>query len=411
MSSLLEGKILLISSQPSQRSGLRKTLSDIGADNKLIDMANTFQQAKEKLAQEVINIVITDDDIEGHTKGFEILDMHIRNNKSYKDRLFILMVNEATPFLLSEFILKGGDTVVNKPFKNDTFIKTIKEAIQTKENLSSDEALSFEIQDAINTNDRERAQDLVDKFSDSSSVPALLARATVEEMLGDYTSAYEHLQIVNGLNLSFSSLLKTISVGVKLNKFDELLPHVEHWLKNYPLHHAYIPDIGKIIIVNRKFEVLDEVFDLFSKHKITDQFAKISLAAGFVTASQFHLVHDEKERAIAYALKGLEYSGKRLPIVHRALNILVKCEAIEQVKILYPKYASEPSSPEEKIADLMLKKSFMDVEKIISECMKLIDKKFYYIEVFEVVIQALKGQGKNAEELELMAKKLFPDKF
>ena len=61
---LQSASILLIGSKPSHRSGLRKILVDMGADNHNIEVASDYGQASSRLSGTTVQIVFSDEDID-----------------------------------------------------------------------------------------------------------------------------------------------------------------------------------------------------------------------------------------------------------------------------------------------------------------------------------------------------------
>ena len=180
MSQLLkQAKILLVCTQTSLRTSLRKALCDMGADNKLIEIASDMQQVKSRLSKDPINILITDSDIGDKEKGLDLIELFEKNNPVSKNRIFILMTGQSTPFLMADFVLKGGDCILNKPFTNDTFIKTIKALINEKENRPIEDTLVLDIQDVLKAKDLAKAISILRDFKDQSCSQALYSQAIV----------------------------------------------------------------------------------------------------------------------------------------------------------------------------------------------------------------------------------------
>lgn len=402
------GTVLLVTSQVTQRSGLRKTMGDLGLDNKLIEVAGDFDQARERLSRSpAVNILITDEEIGTH-RGIEFLDLHKKNNPSTQERIFVLMASESSPFLLAEFSLKGGDVVVSKPFTNDTFMTTLTQAIQGKEKLSAEALLSFEIQDAISIGDFDKAEGLSRTFKDPESFQALFTSAQLFEAKGDKEGAFESYARAAKASVDFRTLVGVVRTGTQLQKHFELLSYVEQWLKSFPLHHASLQDISRIIIANRKFELLDEIFDVFAKYQINDSFARLPLAAGFVMASAHHFESGNMGKTKDYAMKALEYSSKKMPIVMKALEMIMKSGDREAAERAYMRLELQVLTIEEKVMDLRVQGIIYPKEQILSNCMKLLAQKVVDPELFRLAIACYRHIGKDPQEIIVQARRLCP---
>ncbi len=410
MSNLLKnGHILLVSSQTSHRSGLRKTLCDLGADNKNIEVAADFNQAKERLSHGTINLIISDDEIGEKESGIDLIELHEKNNPVSRTRIFILMTSQASPFLMADFTLRGGDTLISKPFKNDTFIKSLQASLLEKDNVSVEEGTLWDIQDAIRGENIDKALELITTFKNATSVEANLSRAIIYQAKKDLDLAYEMYDKVLTKKVNFKALVNILKIGAASKKYEELLKYIEIWLKNFPLHHDSLPDITRVIIANKKFGLLDELFDLFSQHKTEDQFAKIPLAAGFVMASRNHLENSQNDKAKSYALKGVEYSCSKFQIMSRALEILMILGAKEEAERAYTESLADLNTNEEKIFDLRLKSIIYPRPKVLIDCQKLLSEKIVDPDLYQITITCLKEIGKDPEEIIGLARRHYPN--
>src|SRR5690606_19708371 len=119
-------------------------------ENSQIEIAADFNQAREKLKSQQFHILITDDEIGPKEKGIELLPLHEKNMPSSRLRTFVMLTSHSTPFVIADFILKGGDVIIGRPFTKDAFIKAIDKALKAKDNIGHDEGLLLDVQDALN---------------------------------------------------------------------------------------------------------------------------------------------------------------------------------------------------------------------------------------------------------------------
>lgn len=409
MSDLLKKwKFLIVSAQISQRSGLRKLLLDNGADYNSIDVAANMNQVEERLAKGVVNMIISDDEIASEPVADRILDLHIKNNPVSRDRFFILMVNNPTPFLMADFSLKGGDVILNKPFKNETFISTLNKELSEREKASPDEQIFSKIQDAIALKELDEAFQKSLSFQNEQSFFALFSKALVHEARMELDLAYEYLVKVFDKKPDFKVLVKIVKIGVTLKRHQEMAHFVEKWISEFPIHHESIPDITRIIIVNGKYDLLNDIFACFSRYKITDNFAKIPIAAGFVMAAVNHANVNENEQARSYAHKGIEYSCNKKGILLRAIKVLVKVGPRSDAEKVYLKI-EQGTQVEDKIFDLMMKDLIYPKDKVLKDCHKLLAEKIVHPDLYKITIDCLRQLGRDPEDLIHQAKQAFPE--
>lgn len=410
MSKLIQSfHILLVSPHTSHRAGLRKTLCDMGAENRFVEVAGDFARAKERLTKTPVNMLITDDELSETESGLELLDLHLKNNPNSRNRIFILMTSQTTPFLMADFALKGGDCIINKPFRNETLISSVSNILKEKENIRVEDGLILDVQDAIRVNDHDRAREVLETFKNPTCLEANYAKAIVHEASDELDQAFEFFAKVLSEKPNFKSLVSILKVGMASKKYFELAEYMEIWMKSYPIHHQSIPDMTKAIVINNKYALLDELFQLFTQHRIEDKFAKTSLGAGFVIAALCCLESGDKDKTKIYALKGIEYSCRRFPIISRALEILNEIGEGAAGEKAYFKFCSHETTPETKILDLKVMDMTQPKIKVLAECQKLLNEKIIDPDLYRITIKCLKATGKSPDEMIALARKNFPD--
>ncbi|WP_408096617.1 hypothetical protein ACJVC5_16390 [Peredibacter sp. HCB2-198] len=400
---------LIVSAQISQRSGLRKLLLDIGVGYNSIDVAANISQVEERLAKGVVNMIITDDEIANESVADRILNLHIKNNPVSRERFFLLMVNNPTPFLMADFSLKGGNVILNKPFRNETLISTLHKELSEREKASPDEIIFSKIQDAIAMKQLDEAFQKALTFQNEQSFFALFSKALVHEARMELDLAYDNLVKVFNKKPDFKVLVKIVKIGVTLKRHSEMSHFVEKWISEFPIHHESIPDITRIIIVNAKYELLNDIFACLSKYKITDNFAKIPIAAGFVMAAVNYANAEDNELARSYAHKGIEYSCNKRGILLRAIKVLAKAGPRSEVEKVYLKIEQQGSQVEDKIFDLMLKDMIYPKDKVLKDCYKLLGEKIVHVDLYKITIECMKQLGRDPQDLIHQAKQVFPD--
>jgi len=407
---LQKSKILLISSHNSHRSGLRKTLIDLGVNNKNVEVASDYLQAKDILLKEPIQILISDEEIGKGHQASDLLELHRKNNPLREERFFIvLMDNEITPFTLADFTIRGGDMALSKPFKNDNFIKILVSMIEAKGKLSNDDKIMLTIEDLVAGGETIQATALLIKIKNKNSVQYFYSHGLIAEAEGNLEDAFNSYLKSNEIKPGFKSLVTLIRTGAKLKKYSELKSFVDVWLYDFPIHHSSISDITRVIIANKKYDLLDQLFKIFSTHNVTDTLVRTPLAAGFVMVSTDYLDQGKTDQSKEYALKGIEYSNKRLPIIFKAVENLVKAGDKEAAEKAYIKNVPELSNLDEQVLDLKIRATIYPKSKILSECMKMIEQKVIHAELFSFTILCLKEVGKDPGEIIVRAKRSFPN--
>lgn len=331
---LKQSTFLLVSSKPTMRSSLRKLLCDLGADNHSIEVASDFALATARLAKTPVNVIISDEDIGEKFSALDLIALHTANNHDSSSRLFILIAGDYSSFLKSDFIIKGGDLIISKPFTNATFTEAFLELIKAKNQMSPEQKTLSSLQDAVRLQDKNLALDYLGKFRDQSSQPALFCKGLIYELDNDYSAAYDTYTLALNKKVDVHSLVNFVHTGIQIKKYREMGSYVEKWINDYPLYNKSVPDIARVLVYNQKFDLFEKISVLCSQRDFTDDLVKIPLAAGLVLAATTYLEND-KNKAIGYALKGIEYSGFKKNILFKGLEVLVSAGAKPEAEKIY----------------------------------------------------------------------------
>jgi DNA-binding NarL/FixJ family response regulator len=322
---LKSATILLVSSKPAHRSGVRKLLFDSGADNQRIEVASDFNQAKDRLSKEVVHIVITDDDIGEGGSAIDLIQLHNSNNTAHHSRLMVMMAGAVTEEFRQSFLKAGGDLVINKPYTSATFCTPFNDIILKKCSLSHDEKMALDVEAALNKNNKDQAIHFIKSMKNPKSPIAQYSLGMISLHEKDFDKAYTYFLKSLDKKLDVKILKNLVASGVQSKKYLELDKYVENWIKKIPLKSEAVPDITRVVLFNKKFDLLDLM-------KIDDLEAQIPIAAGLVIASSVFLDKGEKDKSIAYALKGVELSGQKERILLKAIEVLLLAGAKEEVQ-------------------------------------------------------------------------------
>ena len=300
---------------------------DMGADNHHIEVASDFAQASARLAGEAVQIVFTDEDLESMAETFDLLKLHQKNNPESFNRLFILTATDMSSSHRTDFMMKGGDLIISKPYTIGSFTSSLNELLQGRAALTKDDKAALAVEDALRVNNRDKAVEFVKTIKKPDSKPAFDSQGLIYQFDKDYQAAYQQFFSSAEKKADLKCLVNLVSTGIKSKKYLELDSFVETWIKHHPLYSESIPDITRVVLYNKKFHLLKEM-------RIDDQTARIPMAAGMVVASSFYLDRGDKQLSIEFAKKGIEFSGPKRNIMLKAFEILIKAGALaEAVKV------------------------------------------------------------------------------
>jgi hypothetical protein len=311
---------LLVSSKPSARSGLRKMLCDLGANNQLVEVASDFNQASARLKADPVNLVFMEDDFESQSSIFDLIKVHKNHRQSSPDHLFVLMAGQINPSYQAEFTSNGGDLIIPKPYTIGSFTSHFNELLERRDQkIKKEKAVAV-----LKQKQRDKAMKVFGPIKSIQSDTFVVRDSLDQEFLNAYTSFYEKLDQAFDAN----SMVNVVSTGIKSKNYSELNNFVEAWIKSFPLYPESVPDITRVLVYNQNFKLLNQMM-------IDDKSAKMAMGAGMVIASSYYLDRGDKALSIEYAKMGIEHSGFKKNILQKAFEILMEAGAVAEAAKIF----------------------------------------------------------------------------
>jgi tetratricopeptide (TPR) repeat protein len=313
---LKSSSVLIVSSRPGHRSSVKKILMDLGLNNNNIEASTDFISARERFSLSPVNILVMDDEIGNQGSAVDLLKLFHSNNSNKYSRLAILMPRSETEDLCQEFMLNGGDLIIEKPFTTASFLLAFNKIIEEKYAYSPDEIMAFDVEEALEKNDKNKAMEYCKTFKNLNSPSASYSIGLINLYENNFDQAFQSFQKSLKYKFDTKVLIKLLSSGLKIKKYKELNDYVEHLLRETPVSTELAKDVARVVLYNKNF-------NLFSSMRILENESKIPLAAGLVVASSVFLERGDVESSIQYALKAIEHSSNKSIIILKAVEILI----------------------------------------------------------------------------------------
>lgn len=185
--------------------------------------------------------------------------------------------------------------------------------------------MALDIEDALAEKNRELAEKLIKGMKNTKSAIANYSKGIISMFDKDYENAYKSFVKSIEKKVDVKTLNNLVFVGVQSNKYSELDKYVDKWIKKLPLETDAVADITRVVLYNKKFDLLELM-------SIEDKQAKLAIAAGLVISSSVILNKGDKQKSIDYALKGIEFSGDKERVLLKAMEVLILAGAKEEAE-------------------------------------------------------------------------------
>ena len=318
---LKKASVVIVGAKPNKRPALRKMMTELGCENRNIEIIITIQETLNSIKDYTDNILILDDDC----RDIETIDLLISKFESVtsdeKQSLFVYITNDVTSNIAKKIALKENSILITKPYTissfntsfEEYFAKTLKKEAQAKKEKKRIEK------------EAKKNKILYSRFDEEVKRLMLNDGLLDDEFV---KIAHEFLSSLNERN-ELENIGEVLSIGVLKKRYLELESLVDGWLRSSPVKDQYIPDISRVILYNKRFE-------LFNKLKPEDNFARTSIGIGMVLAGSVLIKNEgKKEFAIEYIKNGIKMADYKLMVTKKAIEILIEANELKEAEEIY----------------------------------------------------------------------------
>lgn len=318
---LKKASVVIVGAKPNKRPALRKMMTELGCENRNIEIIITIQETLNSIKDYTDNILILDDDC----RDIETIDLLISKFESVtsdeKQSLFVYITNDVTSNIAKKIALKENSISITKPYTissfntsfEEYFAKTLKEEAQAKKEKKRIEK------------ETKKNKILYSRFDEEVKRLMLNDGLLDDEFV---KIAHEFLSSLNERN-ELENIGEVLSIGVLKKRYLELESLVDGWLRSSPVKDQYIPDISRVILYNKRFE-------LFNKLKPEDNLARTSIGIGMVLAGSVLIKNQgKKEFAIEYIKNGIKMADYKLMVTKKAIEILIEANELKEAEEIY----------------------------------------------------------------------------
>lgn len=308
-------KCMLVGAKPSNRSALKKMISNYGCDSQNVETFVDIKDALGGIENKKFNFLIFDDDCKDMEMFDSLIDAFISRLKDYNESLFIYITADAESKYLDDCNQIPNFFVLLKPYTIGTFNQEIDKFLEHKKQIQIEKEKS-EKQESKRTIKAKKSykdfKQLIEGMEENPDDDGFI------KVCSTFLQSLE-------TTVDYESLAKVLSMGIASKRYKDLDLFVEGWLDSLPVEAYQIPDISRIILYNNNFE-------LFNKLNSDDEYASLAIGIGMVISASV-LIDEEnnEETALEFIEKGVKLAGYKQIVLEKAKNILTKISSQEKV--------------------------------------------------------------------------------
>lgn len=297
--------ISVVGPRASSRSSVRKLITDLGASPKNLQTFITISEANEGIRDFPCNILLYDDDCKDYGDFKRLLKIFLEQLDDQSDPLIILLISESNLYLQDEIPSEYSVIAIEKPYTVGSFNDTIEDFFYHKQL----EQQAQQKESAIKV----KAQNAYEDFE-------VYLTNNLSENPGDqFFKLCEDFIHSLKENIDYESLDKILVQGINLRRFKDLDFFVTGWLNSLPIQPQHVPDLSRVILYNKRFELLEKI------QQTEDKQAQLAIGVGLVLAASIYSEDESKQKQVLkYVLSGVRLSQYKPIVVLKALEVLVK---------------------------------------------------------------------------------------
>lgn len=318
---LKKASIIIVGAKPNKRPALRKMMDELGCENRNIEIIITIQETLGSIKDYTDNVLILDDDCKDIDSVDQLISKFESVTSDEKQSLLVYITSDVTSDIAKKIALKENSILITKPYTISSFNNSFEEYF-----------ISILKKEALAEKEKQKNEKKIERYKKAySQFDEEIKRLMLDKDLLDdefITVANKFLSSIND-KIQPDNIGEVLSIGVHNKRFLELESLVDGWLSSLTVKDEYIPDVSRVILYNKRF-------DLFSKLKTEDSFAKTSIGIGMVLAGSVLIKNKaEKDFAIEYIKNGLKLTDYKFIVIIKALEILIEANELKEAEEIY----------------------------------------------------------------------------
>ncbi len=407
---------LLLDPSSSTRTVIRKLLLAMSIPTANIKVANNFQESKEVIETAKPQIIVAEYHLE-KGNGLDLLPLMRSYCPSSLDGTFILVSEKNSPTIAALAAEEEVDIFVVKPFTYDSLQDEFMKALVPKLEASQYVKVLDNGKKLLKDKKYEEAMKLFDhaRTLEQKPVLAFYFSGFVSMLLKKTDEAKKFYE--EGLKIEpahYRCLIGLYDVYMEQKQIEKAYEIAHFASQKYPVSPKKIPEFVRLTVLNKKYEELEDFYNLFINLEDRDQMIITYVGAGLVVCGKYLLQQDKRQKAVEIFSKAALVVNQFPKILMEIIQTLITANLAKEAQQLMLKIPETvKASPDFQV--LMLKQANLSdsAPKMIQSCQELLSKGIKDIAIFEIMLKRsieLKRESHVIDQIVFDAIKVYPDK-
>ncbi|OFZ22278.1 MAG: hypothetical protein A2X94_02170 [Bdellovibrionales bacterium GWB1_55_8] len=407
-------KILIADEAASSRTGLARTLVDMGAKSNLVTLASSLAIAEQEMARVQPHVVLCDFDL-GRGAGLNLLQSQRKNRPETKESLFILVTANTSQSAVAQAAEEDVDCYIIKPYTIEVMRRLIMEAAIAKLQPDEYSRLIEEGKNHLASKKTEEALKLFEKASGLSQKPSLacfyagqanIQKNALDNAEGSYTKGLVHNKI------HYKCMVGLFELMMQKKMHTEAYAIVKRISQYFPANPQRLASVLRLAIITRSYDDIEGYYQAFTglDHR-NDEIVRY-ICAALVVCGKYYLSTGSQSRALSLFQKAAVTGTGRTKILREAITTLLEFQLVQEASTYLGRFPPDTQSGVDYLAsEYMIANQRSTPGMVIEKGRKLIKQGAHDPTIYKILIHRSRqaGLAEAAESLIRDALERFPE--
>lgn len=406
-------RVLVADTVSGSRTGLAKTIIDMGAKTTNVMTVSSFEVAETEIERIQPDVVITDYDL-GKRSGLDLLPLMRKHKPDSRQTLFILVTGNTSQSAVAQAAEEDVDTFTLKPYTIEVLKKTILKAALQKIKPSTYQLKIDEGKALLFDGKADEAMAVFEAAMKLDSKPALafFYHGQAEMMKKALETAQDDFS--EGLNynkIHYKCLTGLYDVLMQQKQYTQAYDVVKRIARYFPANPARLAQVLRLAVMTQSYEDIEKYYQIFiGIDARNDEMIKY-MCASLVVCGKFYLRRSFNNRALELFQKAGATAAGRVKILREIVSSLCEFELAKEAQEYLKRFpADTQGGPDFLAMQLLVMSCLQPPELVVDSARKLIAAGIEDPVIYEVAIEKSVACGlkDNAENLVFEASKKWP---
>lgn len=407
-------KILIADEAASARTGLARTLVELGAKTSNIILAGTYAVAEEEMNRTKPHVVLCDYNI-GRGIGLNLLQSQRKARPESRDSLFILVTANTSQSAVAQAAEEDVDTFIIKPYTLEVLRRSLLKAAMAKVKPDDYAKKVEEGKVLLNSGKLEESIAIFKEAITLNSKPSLayfyLGQSDVlKKLLENAEGSYQKGLGFNRIH--YKCLVGLFDNMMERKMYSEAYDVVKKIAQYFPANPQRLAQVLRLAIQTKNYDDIESYYQTFTNMDQRSEEIIRYVCASLVVCGKYYLAKNFNNRGLALFQKAAATGTGRPRILREIIMALIAFQLIKEAADYLKKFPAEVREQADfLVCDYVLFDQTGQTSQMVERGRQLIQKGIHDVIIYYILIRRSieGGLADAAEDLCQEGRKRWPE--